>query len=56
MDTESNLIDKNKKELSDTKAYYLMTFTGFCTLCSWNVILSIMDFFDFFVSLKINFS
>lgn len=46
----SENIVSEKKQLSDKISYNLMSYTGFCTLVSWGAILSIMDFFEHFVS------
>lgn len=41
---------ENKPKYSDTFPYLTLILLGFCTLCSWNTILSIMDFFEHYVS------
>lgn len=41
----------SKPKPSDKLAYFIIIYLGVCTLISWNVILSIMDFFNEFVGL-----
>jgi hypothetical protein len=52
-DTNSKNTDyfENKQTISTRLPYFIVIYLGFCTLASWNVILSIMDFFQFYVRL-----